>query len=89
MDGVIPIQTPPSISESNKAVHELLDFENRQFSHNDLKRITNNFRHNIGTGGFGSVYVGSLENGNQVAVKIRSHSSTQGVKEFLAEVIIC
>ncbi|KAJ1689496.1 hypothetical protein LUZ63_013651 [Rhynchospora breviuscula] len=71
-------------SQSNKVVHEL-DFENRHFSYNDLMIITNNFKNNIGTGGFGSVYVGVLENGTQVAVKTRSHSSSQGVKEFMAE----
>ncbi|KAJ3678960.1 hypothetical protein LUZ61_021124 [Rhynchospora tenuis] len=61
------------------------DFENRRFSYNDLQRITNNFQNNIGTGGFGSVYVGILEDGTQVAVKRRSQSSSQGVKELLAE----
>ena len=32
------------------------------------------------------IYSGFLEDGTQVAVKLRSHSSNQGVKEFLAEV---
>ncbi|KAJ3695088.1 hypothetical protein LUZ60_000465 [Juncus effusus] len=59
--------------------------ESRQFNYKQLKMITNNFQNSIGTGGFGSVYVGSLENGIQVAVKTRSNSSSQGVKEFLAE----
>jgi hypothetical protein len=63
-----------------------LDFENRRFSYNDLVRITNKFQNNIGTGGFGSVYVGALDDRTQVAVKLRSDSSSQGVKEFLAEV---
>jgi predicted Ser/Thr protein kinase len=50
--------------------------------------ITNNFQQVLGKGGFGYVYNGFLENGIQVAVKLRSHSSNQGVKEFLAEVIL-
>lgn len=66
----------------------MMNFESRQFTYNDLMQITNSFQNNIGTGGFGSVYAGALENGTQVAVKMRSHSSSQGVKEFLAEVII-
>lgn len=39
----------------------------------------------LGRGGFGYVYDGFLDDGTQVAVKLRSHSSNQGVKEFLAE----
>jgi predicted Ser/Thr protein kinase len=48
--------------------------------------VTDGFRQEIGKGGFGSVYLGSLEDGTQVAVKLRSESSNQGVQEFLAEV---
>mgnify|MGYP000980367727 CR=1 FL=1 len=60
--------------------------ENRRFTYKDLEKITNNFQRVLGRGGFGYVYDGFLEDGNQVAVKLRSHSSHQGVKEFLAEV---
>ena len=55
--------------------------QNRRFSYNDLIRITKKFQNIIGTGGFGNVYLGALENGTQVAVKMRNHSSSQGVKE--------
>ena len=48
--------------------------------------ITNNFQRVIGQGGFGKVYDGFLENGTQVAVKLLSESSNQGLQEFLAEV---
>lgn len=61
--------------------------ENRQFTYEELKKITNNFKNDIGKGGFGTVYHGFLEDGTQVAVKLRSHSSSQGTKEFLAEVM--
>ncbi|KAK3140031.1 hypothetical protein QOZ80_5AG0394430 [Eleusine coracana subsp. coracana] len=60
-------------------------FENRQFTYKDLKLITANFREEIGRGGFGGVFLGYLENGNPVAVKMRSKTSCQGDKEFLAE----
>ncbi|CAM0878561.1 unnamed protein product [Alopecurus aequalis] len=62
-----------------------LQLENRRFTYKELETITKNFREVIGEGGFGRVYHGILENGIQVAVKLRSHSSDQGVKEFLVE----
>ncbi|KAK3135390.1 hypothetical protein QOZ80_5BG0418320 [Eleusine coracana subsp. coracana] len=65
-----------------------LRLENRRFTYNELAMITNNFQHVLGRGGFGYVYNGFLEDGTQVAVKLRSESSTQGVREFLTEVQI-
>jgi predicted Ser/Thr protein kinase len=62
--------------------------ENREFSYRELKHITNNFSQQVGKGGFGAVFLGYLENGNPVAVKVRSESSSQGGKEFLAEVLV-
>ncbi|TVU20528.1 hypothetical protein EJB05_36741, partial [Eragrostis curvula] len=62
-----------------------LQLENRRFTYKELEMITNNFQRVLGQGGFGYVYHGLLEDGTQVAVKLRSHSSNQGVKEFLAE----
>ena len=47
--------------------------------------MTNNFNNIIGGGGFGKVYLGTLEE-TQVAVKLLSPSSKQGYKEFRAEV---
>lgn len=63
-----------------------LQLENRRFTYKELEVITNNFQRVLGRGGFGKVYDGFLEDGTQVAVKLRSDSSNQGVKEFLAEV---
>ncbi|GJM88772.1 hypothetical protein PR202_ga05334 [Eleusine coracana subsp. coracana] len=62
-----------------------LRLENRRFTYDELAMITNNFQHVIGRGGFGYVYNGFLEDGTQVAVKLRSESSNQGVREFLTE----
>ncbi|VAH09499.1 unnamed protein product [Triticum turgidum subsp. durum] len=64
------------------SLHQL---ESRRFTYEELKMITNNFQRVLGQGGFGYVYDGFLEDGTQVAVKLRSHSSSQGFKEFLAE----
>ncbi|GKA01417.1 leucine-rich repeat transmembrane protein kinase protein, partial [Tanacetum coccineum] len=58
---------------------------NQQYTYSEVKSITNNFTTVIGKGGFGTVFRGSIE-GNQVAVKMLSESSSQGYKEFQAEV---
>ncbi|WVZ99319.1 LOW QUALITY PROTEIN: hypothetical protein U9M48_044640 [Paspalum notatum var. saurae] len=62
-----------------------LNLGNRRFSYKELEMITNNFERVLGQGGFGKVYDGFLEDGTQVAVKLRSQYSNQGVKEFLLE----
>lgn len=49
--------------------------------------MTNNFQKVIGVGGFGTVYYGLFED-TQVAVKMLSPSSSQGYKEFKAEVLV-
>lgn len=50
--------------------------------------MTNNFQRVVGEGGFGIVYHGTLNVYEQVAVKLLSQSSTQGYKQFKAEVYI-
>ncbi|OEL13015.1 Receptor-like protein kinase [Dichanthelium oligosanthes] len=62
-----------------------LHLENRRFTYKELETITNNFQRVLGRGGFGKVYDGFLEDGTQVAVKLRSESSNQGAKEFISE----
>jgi hypothetical protein len=61
-------------------------FQSRQFTYKELKVMTSNFREEIGRGGFGAVFLGYLENGSPVAIKMCSKTSSQGDKEFLAEV---
>ncbi|KAJ3678978.1 hypothetical protein LUZ61_021142 [Rhynchospora tenuis] len=63
-----------------------LNIDKRKFSFEELKVITNNFRNQIGSGGFGNVFKGHLEDGNEVAVKVRSELSSQGIEQFLNEV---
>ncbi|XP_056176396.1 probable LRR receptor-like serine/threonine-protein kinase At1g05700 isoform X2 [Syzygium oleosum] len=62
-----------------------LRLKNRPFKYGEVSRITGNFGRVIGEGGFGKVYLGTLDNGTMVAVKILSKSSKQGYKEFQAE----
>ena len=60
--------------------------ESFQFSESDIVSITNNFERPIGRGGFGTVYHGYLKDGTPVAVKVLSKTSSQGEKQFRAEV---
>ncbi|KAL6335739.1 hypothetical protein AAG906_039502 [Vitis piasezkii] len=58
---------------------------NSEFTFSDVATITNYFSCTIGRGGFGQVYLGTLANGTQVAVKMRSQSSIQSPKALQAE----
>ncbi|CAB4272805.1 unnamed protein product [Prunus armeniaca] len=58
-----------------------------RFTYGDLSRATKNFSNKIGQGGFGSVYLGVLPDGIQLAVK-KLEGVGQGKKEFRAEVTI-
>ncbi|KAL5226659.1 hypothetical protein ABZP36_014924 [Zizania latifolia] len=59
--------------------------ELRTFTYAQLKNVAANFTRVIGRGGFGVVYLGHLEDGSEVAVKMCSQTSFHGVKQFLTE----
>ena len=65
---------------------EVLRPKNHEFTYTEIIAITNNFEKVIGKGGFGTVFHGYLDD-TQVAVKMLSTTSSQGPKEFQAEVI--
>ena len=52
----------------------------------ELKIATRNFRTKLGSGGFGSVFKGSLTDGTLVAVKTLGSSTRQHGKQFRAEI---
>ncbi|XP_058180044.1 cysteine-rich receptor-like protein kinase 7 [Rhododendron vialii] len=60
------------------------------FSLTDLVEATNNFsiENKLGEGGYGPVYKGILCNGQEIAVKRLSRTSTQGFEEFKNEVML-
>nr|XP_027110459.1 G-type lectin S-receptor-like serine/threonine-protein kinase At5g24080 [Coffea arabica] len=57
-----------------------------KFSYKELQYSTNNFSTLIGTGGFGSVYKGTLSDGTLIAVKKLDRILPHGEKEFVTEV---
>ncbi|KAI3809957.1 hypothetical protein L1987_19562 [Smallanthus sonchifolius] len=65
------------------------DLELPLFDLSTLLKATNNFSINnkLGEGGFGPVYKGVLEDGEEIAVKRLAKTSTQGLHEFKNEVI--
>ncbi|XP_028762892.1 probable leucine-rich repeat receptor-like protein kinase At5g49770 [Neltuma alba] len=60
----------------------------RQFSFAEVKKYTRNFSqaNDIGAGGYGKVYRGTLPNGQLVAIKRAQRESKQGGLEFKAEI---
>ncbi|XP_027177136.1 cysteine-rich receptor-like protein kinase 10 isoform X1 [Coffea eugenioides] len=58
------------------------------FSYSQIKAATKNFseENKLGEGGFGPVYKGKLKDGQEIAVKRLSNTSTQGSEEFKNEV---
>ncbi|KAL2322046.1 hypothetical protein Fmac_026425 [Flemingia macrophylla] len=59
----------------------------RFFPISELRQATDNFdeKRVIGVGGFGKVYLGTLEDGTKVAIKRGNGSSEQGINEFRTE----
>ncbi|XP_062086525.1 uncharacterized protein LOC133792634 [Humulus lupulus] len=72
--------------ERNKTQDE--DLELPLFDMHTISTATNNFSENnkLGEGGFGPVYKGLLEGGQEIAVKRLSMCSGQGVDEFKNEI---
>lgn len=81
----VPEQISPPGHWTNHWDH-LQKPENRRFTYEELAKFTDSFKCLIGHGGFGNVYYGCLEDNTEVAVKMRSESSSHGLDEFLAEV---
>ncbi|AEC07184.1 Malectin/receptor-like protein kinase family protein [Arabidopsis thaliana] len=60
----------------------------RYFSLSELQEVTKNFDASeiIGVGGFGNVYIGTIDDGTQVAIKRGNPQSEQGITEFHTEI---
>lgn len=69
------------------ALRPSIETVKRRFTYPEVMAMTNNFQKIIGEGGFGIIYHGHLNDSQQVAVKVLSQSSSQGYKQFKAEVL--
>ncbi|KAI7724832.1 hypothetical protein M8C21_006946 [Ambrosia artemisiifolia] len=59
----------------------------QSFTLSELQNATKNFANKVGSGGYGTVYYGKLNDGREIAVKILENNNVyQGKKEFANEV---
>ncbi|KAG0469228.1 hypothetical protein HPP92_018556 [Vanilla planifolia] len=59
-----------------------------KFALSEIIEATGKFQKKIGSGGFGIVYYGKLKDGKEIAVKVLTNESYQGIREFLNEVTL-
>ncbi|XP_021719539.1 G-type lectin S-receptor-like serine/threonine-protein kinase At1g11330 [Chenopodium quinoa] len=84
--------------QRRKTVSDILGIDGNQdqveevplFEFEEVVTATNNFQdtNKLGKGGFGPVYKGKLEDGQEIAIKKLSKASGQGVEEFMNEVLV-
>ncbi|KAJ4976433.1 hypothetical protein NE237_001539 [Protea cynaroides] len=84
------IQKKKEDRSKDNGLNAIKNAESLQFDFSRILAATNNFVdvNKIGEGGFGSVYVGKLPNGQEIAVKRLSRNSGQGATEFKNEVVL-
>jgi hypothetical protein len=79
------VSTYKSLS-NNGNVGLSVDVSLRSFTYSDLEKITNGFKEELGRGSFGTVYKGTIWNGQKlVAIKRLEKVLAEGEKEFQTE----
>ncbi|KAL1368240.1 hypothetical protein HN51_022381 [Arachis hypogaea] len=81
----------PILKKSNAGEQKQMKLDELPlFEFEKLATATNNFHaeNMLGKGGFGPVYKGHLEDGQEIAVKRLSKASGQGLEEFMNEVVV-
>lgn len=79
-----------SVQKVEDETVDISNVESLQYDFGMVKAATNDFSddNKLGAGGFGSVYKGKLQNGQEIAVKRLSKDSGQGETEFKNEVVL-
>lgn len=76
----------PALKQAVRSNEEIvLKTNNTQYTYSQILTITDNFDKMIGKGGCGIVYLGSLQDGTQVAVKMLLPKCPQGSQQFQTE----
>ncbi|KAM7492641.1 hypothetical protein LguiA_035562 [Lonicera macranthoides] len=77
------------VESDGTANNEREDLDLPLFNFITISKATNNFSHisKLGQGGYGPVYKGMLDDGQEIAVKRLSKTSKQGLDEFMNEVL--
>ncbi|KAK9064206.1 hypothetical protein SSX86_015586 [Deinandra increscens subsp. villosa] len=81
---------PANLVYEEGDTNEISTAESLQYSFGTIRAATDDFSENnkLGQGGFGLVYKGKLQNGQEIAVKRLSKDSGQGELEFKNEVLL-
>ncbi|KAJ7527389.1 hypothetical protein O6H91_16G051500 [Diphasiastrum complanatum] len=78
-------RVPPRKRFGDRQSSEYISGILKKFSYKELQKGTGNFSQKLGTGGFGSVYKGTLPDNTMIAVK-KLHNRKQGDKDFRTEI---
>ncbi|XP_039158949.1 probable LRR receptor-like serine/threonine-protein kinase At1g05700 [Eucalyptus grandis] len=72
---IVPVIVSVNASEPNEGAFKMI--KKRLFRYDEVLRLTENFKVVIGGGGFGKFYLGTLDDGSKVEVKMLCQSSRQ------------
>ncbi|RZC46242.1 hypothetical protein C5167_039195 [Papaver somniferum] len=86
----LPLRRVTRETTQDNDIYSIQSVESVQFSFSMIGAATDNFStaNKLGEGGFGSVYKGTLPDGQDIAVKRLSKNSGQGEEEFKNEVVL-
>jgi hypothetical protein len=83
------VPPPPPARKLGTYFSEVATESAHRFALSEIEDATDKFEKKIGSGGFGIVYYGKLTDGREIAVKVLTNETYQGIREFLNEVLLC